>query len=136
MDKELDELRRTAVRELEAVVDLGITPRVIEVLTGGALGYRKAYRWLSGGGLWLPDIKTCNKILDFCIIVQKIKNDLVEIATSWNSKKYHRATQIALYNYAYLKALDDETLGLDEKIARLLVMTFRDWSRAKSKETP
>jgi len=129
MDKELDELRRDVGRFLDDLVDDdGLSPRLIAAHT--QINYRRLYRWLSAD-VFSPPLKECHAIIDLVKRVEKVKADYADIATSWDPDKYDRVTLLGLFNYAYLKVLEDESLDVDSKAKKLTLMTFREWARSK-----
>lgn len=125
----MDELRRDVGQFLDDLVGQdGFSPRLIATHTG--INYRRIYRWLSSD-MFQPPLKECHAIVDLAKKVERVKSDYSDIVTSWNDDRYSRITLLGLFSHPYLKILEDKALGLDAKIQRLTLMTFREWAKAK-----
>lgn len=133
MSENLDGLRRDVGKHLEDLIETDkFSPRLVAAHVP-KLNYKKIYRWLGSPGFFAPPLKDCEGILDFIKKVEKVKSDFSDIVTSWNDDRYSRITLLGLFSYAYLQILENKTLTLDAKIARLTLLVFRDWARAKAK---
>ncbi len=127
MDVE-ERLKEIAVGVLEALVETGISPRIVGRFTG--INYRKIYRFL-GGKFYRPTIAECKKIECFLELAGGIRKNWLDIALSWD-KNYHKAVLVFLYHIEATRILKSR-LTIEEKATKLTTTTFKNWVEAKEK---
>ena len=126
MDVE-ERLKEIAVGVLEAVVESGVSPRIVGKFTG--INYRKIYRFL-GGKFYRPTIEECKKLEWFIKLAGEIRQNWINIILSWD-KDYHKAVLVILYRSEAARILQSKETN-EEKATRLMIMTLRQWAEEKS----
>jgi len=122
-----DKERRLRVEVIGTLTDMGI--EVQSLATWLDVSRMTVYRWL--GDFFRPTVKDFAKIDLLLETANKVKKDWTDVLISYNGH-FHKAVRLTLYKPKARRILESQ-LAYDEKISRLVALTFNSWAKEKER---